>query len=561
MVKLPRRKEAVYSVTADDSEYDAEEKRKDLVPILWCGIATLSVLLVGMILHHHLYSGLPTPLTTDDIVAGKDLFIAQRAKVDLIGLAQIGEKVVGSNANEVQAVQYLRVRLDQIKAEASNGKTVEINFARGSGAYFIPGKSGLTNVYINVGNLAARLSDGNSSGVALLVNCHYDSHPSSPGASDNGLNCAAMIEVLRVLSQSQSSLAHDIIFLFNGAEENPLQASHAFVTTHPWAGDVRAFVNYDSAGFGGREALFQTGARDPWLGAYYASAVPHPHASSVITDIFESGLIPSDTDFRIFRDFGDLYGLDLAYYAGGHVYHTLYDDYRIIPDGCFQHTGDNMMALFKALGNAPEMLEDHVDGDAVYYDFLGLFIVRYSTTITIVVNALTAILAIASPFWPIAGCAVKDTALSLLISLLLQILGILLGFGLAALVGMVLDWTDNAMSWFSSPWLTIGLFVAPAMLPMLGINWALTARPVEQVISVSLLFFFMKIFILPNRSCANALAELNIVFSGSSGNWTTSTAEYAGGRNLLGDCTNRLDDIRPKVSLCHSHGRRIRFRG
>lgn len=48
-----------------------------------------------------------------------------------------------------------------------------------------------------------------------------------------------MLEILRVLSKQEARLRHNILFLFNGAEETPLQAAHGFITQHPWAENVR----------------------------------------------------------------------------------------------------------------------------------------------------------------------------------------------------------------------------------------------------------------------------------------------------------------------------------
>lgn len=166
-------------------------------------------------------------------------------------------------------------------------------------------------VYQSLQNIIVRLTPhGAAHESSILINSHFDSEPNSPGAGDAGIMVAAMLETLRVLSQNDNDriFHNSIIFLFNGAEETGYRGSHAFIKKHDWAKNVKMFINLDSAGGAGRELMFQVTPNSPWLMDVYEKAVVHPFALVTIEELFRAGFVPSNSDFQIFKDYGNIPG-------------------------------------------------------------------------------------------------------------------------------------------------------------------------------------------------------------------------------------------------------------
>ncbi|EDW01018.1 GH20687 [Drosophila grimshawi] len=291
-------------------------------------------------------------MTMED--AKKNVFIAERAYKNLYTLSNIGTKLPGSYENEVEAVNFIMNELSQIQLDLQNDYfDMEIDLSRASGGY--PFKN-LLNQYQGVQNIAVKLSTKNSTSESyLLVNSHFDSKPFTPSAGDAGVMIVTMLEILRIISSTKQTFEHPIVFLFNGAEERSMQASHGFITQHKWAPNCKAVVNLEGAGSGGREALFQSGPNHSWLLQYYKKYIKYPFATTAGEEIFQAGFIPSSTDFEQFTTYGNIPGLDMAQIINGFVLHTNYDTIDVIPRESMQNTGDNILSLVRGLSNATEL--------------------------------------------------------------------------------------------------------------------------------------------------------------------------------------------------------------
>ncbi|HEX2189957.1 MAG TPA: M20/M25/M40 family metallo-hydrolase [Longimicrobiaceae bacterium] len=368
----------------------------------------------------------------------------------------IGRRVVGTPGGEAAAA-YLASTLAAIPG-------VEVQVQEHSGTVPSLMRPATLDLY-RTRNVLARIPGDSAS--AVLVSAHYDSPPESPGAGDNAASVAAAVEVLRALAAGPRP-QHTVVFNFNDGEEAGLMGSSAFLE-HPWARDVRAFVNLESAGPRGKAVLFQTGPRNAWLTEEYARSVPRPYGTVLGQDIFQSGLIPSDTDFRVYRDQGGLRGLDVAFYQDGWAYHTALDQVGRVQPGSIQHMGDNTLALVRELATGP--LPGDVGGmRSVYYDFLGVEMFAYSGVTAMLLSLVAFALALGS-----VVVATRRTPLTwgraltgMGVMMLSGIFGILFPVG----AGLLLRALGYPHGWYASPmlaWATFGALSLAGFLIVHGV--------------------------------------------------------------------------------------------
>lgn len=129
-----------------------------------------------------LHYRLPTPLSLKDIESHPERFIAERALNHLRQLASYGSKPVGSYENEVLAVEFLTREISFIMQRANPEQKISFDIQKCTGSYFLAYKPhGCTNYYSQVQNLVVKLSSSTNSSSSLLINCHFDSVPTSPG--------------------------------------------------------------------------------------------------------------------------------------------------------------------------------------------------------------------------------------------------------------------------------------------------------------------------------------------------------------------------------------------
>ncbi|EJU00467.1 hypothetical protein DACRYDRAFT_16916 [Dacryopinax primogenitus] len=407
----------------------------------------------------------------------------------------IGYRTVGTRehaladvwmSEQLQEVQSLcEEEASRRRERGEGGVECEIWRQEGSGKHRVyKSYHGLTN---HILRLSANTTQ--SKAHAVLVNSHLDSTLPSPGAADDAVCVGVMLELIRVLVHGGWSGEWSIIFLFNHAEESLQDASHLFSTQHPLAPTVQAVINLEAAGTTGPELLFQATSQE-MIAAY--SHVPRPHGSVLANDVFNSGIIISDTDFGQFVKYLNVTGLDMAIVGNSYLYHTRKDLVENIQPGAAQHMAENVLALLNYLTSARSPLPHLTEYTApatVYYSLLSSIFFSYSYDLALVMS-------VSLLFWALALALVTTRDWTVVPRAWAGIVGGMAGaLGAANLMAYFFaSILCKPLSWFAREWLCILLYAPPALLGAVFVQLLVhppPARPqIEHQSLTSLMLFY-----------------------------------------------------------------------
>ncbi|KAK3838804.1 MAG: hypothetical protein J3R72DRAFT_402405 [Linnemannia gamsii] len=474
--KYPYRQRISGSDSSDRTQRPGKRLFRYPRSVLGACVLYLGFLVSLVALAFQLHYALPTPVSSADgalIIdpsTGQRQFSEENVRTIVRHLSEdIGYRIVGTEQDH-ETQLYLLNEIQALKAQAESHNKISGAFPKfdvwvqkDDGAHQFDFMSKVVmKTYANMTNIIVRLSCGSQCDEnAILLNAHYDTTLGSPGAVDDALPIGVMVELIRILSQRSALKKNSLIFLFNGGEESLQDASHSFINNHPLRQNVKAVINLEGCGTTGPEILFQANSL-PMIKAY--SQVPYPHATVLANDLFATGVLLSDTDYRIFVQ-ENLTGLDMAVYKNSYLYHTHLDLERNMEQGLPQHLGENTLALAIHAGDNVDVTQLEPTSSVVFFDVLGQFFVFYSLETAIQSHIAIGVLVA----FAITVGACRPTIRSIA-SVSLSLVAALLTPNLTA---FFLQSIGRPMLWFSHEWLPIVIFAPLGAAAMLAVQWLL----------------------------------------------------------------------------------------
>ncbi|GAA4511040.1 M28 family peptidase [Nonomuraea ferruginea] len=239
-------------------------------------------------------------------------------------------------------------------------------------------------------NVIAVVPGADSTGRVVLA-AHYDSTPTTPGASDDKASVAAILEIARAL-RAGPPLRNDLVLLLSDGEEPGLIGAEAFLR-HPMARDGGVVVNLEGPGNAAPSSVYNVTPGGGALVGAFARAMPHPVGESAMVGAYRGTGFHSD--LTVLEENGWI-GIDLGLAGGRAYYHHPRDTPAALDRAALQMQGDNALAMVRELGSA-DLRELRQPRDEVFFTIFGV-VFRYPAGLAtpLAVLAALAVLALAA---------------------------------------------------------------------------------------------------------------------------------------------------------------------
>jgi hypothetical protein len=226
-----------------------------------------------------------------------------------------------------------------------------------------------------VENILVRVP-GTDNSRAIMVEGHYDSVPTTAGATDCGSCTVTALEALRAIVAGPP-LKNDVIFLFADGEEVFIAGAQAFMQQHPWANDVGLTLVFEGYGTDGASMLYATGPESGWWVDQALRAAPHPLGFSFLNDLMWRLAGNSGSDLDAYIADGQA-GLAFIYLSleSAPAYHTLADSIQNLDPRSLQHHGSYAVSLLRRFGNLRLDTPPRVS-NAIYFPIFPGVVVHY----------------------------------------------------------------------------------------------------------------------------------------------------------------------------------------
>lgn len=370
----------------------------------------------------------------------------------------------------------------------------------------------VTNVSFAIGSQTPATASRDT----LLLLAHYDSVPAGPGAGDDMIGVATILEIAHHLKREQPE--RPVLMMFTDGEEFGLFGAKAFVEQDPRFDRIETILNFEARGVGGPVFMFETSQPNDYLIQRFKEGASRPAATSTMAAVYEA--MPNGTDMTEFLGKG-IHALNFSAIRNERYYHTPRDTLANLSKASLQHMGD------QGLGTARAFLATDRAQDTrrlLYTDIFGriLIVTPFALTLPLLlVSLLVAAFLVAR--------RLGDGALApRVITIFLPLIVLLIACGFSFMVQLTVKLLRaDGLYWIAHGWATQGFAVLCALWAVAMLSRYAGRLGTGSVLNAAAWFWFLVLglvctfllpggailFVVPALGCLTA-STLSIVRPG-----------------------------------------------